>query len=228
MAELLFVRHGQASFGTDDYDKLSELGWRQSRWLGEYFAQRDAAFDLVLSGSLRRHAETLAGIGEGMGRTLAVQVDARLDEYDSHALLHAHLKGKPLPQSGDRREHFRILREAMYAWTEGTLDGTAGGTTAVRQHEPFAEFRTRVLAALAQMRKGAAKRVLVVSSGGPISTVLAEVLGMPPRGVVDLNLQTRNTGITELQAGASRIHCVSFNNVPHLDRPDRGGTLTYS
>jgi hypothetical protein len=54
------------------------------------------------------------------------------------------------------------------------------------------------------------------------------VLGMPLRGVVDLNLQTRNTGITELQAGASRIHCVSFNNVPHLDRPDRAGALTYS
>ncbi len=68
-----------------------------------------------------------------------------------------------------------------------------------------------------------AKRVLVVSSGGPISTILAEVLGMPQRGVVDLNLQTRNTGITELQAGATRIHCVSFNNVPHLDRPDRAG-----
>jgi broad specificity phosphatase PhoE len=70
--------------------------------------------------------------------------------------------------------------------------------------------------------------VLVVSSGGPISTILAEALGMPLRGVVDLNLQTRNTGITELQAGANRIHCVSFNNVPHLDRPERAGTLTYS
>jgi broad specificity phosphatase PhoE len=227
MAELVFVRHGQASFGADDYDKLSELGWRQSRWLGEYFAQRDAAFDLVLRGSLRRHAETLAGIGEGMGRTLPAQVDARLDEYDSHSLLHAHLKGKPLPQSGDRREHFRILREAMYAWTEGTLEG-ASGASAGRLHVPFAEFRGRVLAALAQMREGKAKRVLVISSGGPISTVLAEVLGMPPRGVVDLNLQTRNTGITELQSGSSRIHCVSFNNVPHLDRPDRAGTLTYS
>jgi broad specificity phosphatase PhoE len=108
----------------------------------------------------------------------------------------------------------------MYAWTDGTLAGAP--------HEPFAEFRSRVLAALAATRSGAAKRVLVVSSGGPISTILADVLGMPLRGVVDLNLQTRNTGITELQAGASRIHCVSFNNVPHLDRPGRAGALTYS
>jgi broad specificity phosphatase PhoE len=220
MAELVLVRHGQASFGADDYDKLSELGWRQSRWLGEHFAGRGAAFDRVIRGSLRRHAETLTGIAEGMGRPLQGVEDPRLNEYDSHALLSAHLKGKPLPQGDDRREHFRILREAMYAWTDGTLAGSP--------HEPFAEFRGRVLAALGELRSGRAERVLVVSSGGPISTILAEVLGMPRRGVVDLNLQTRNTGITELQAGASRIHCVSFNNVPHLDRPDRAGALTYS
>src|SRR5260221_13585584 len=208
MAELVLVRHGQASFGAEDYDRLSELGWQQSRWLGEYFRERSIVFDLVLRGSLRRHAETLQGIAEGMGVALDGGEDPRLNEYDSHALLSAHLKGKPMLQGADRREHFRVLREAMYAWADGTLAG--------HPHEPFAEFRGRVLAALGALRAGKAKRGLVVSSGGPISTILAEVLGMPQRGVVDLNLQTRNTGITELQAGARRIHCVSCNNQTHL------------
>ena len=220
MAELVLVRHGQASFGADDYDKLSELGWRQSRWLGEYFAERGAAFDRVIRGSMRRHAETLSGIAEGMGGRLEGVEDARLNEYDSHSLLTAHLKGGAMPKSDDRREHFRILREAMYQWCDGTLAGAP--------HEPFKDFRGRVLAVLGELRAGTAKRVLVVSSGGPISTMLAETLGMPLRGVVDLNLQTRNTGITELQAGPKRVHCMSFNNVPHLDRPDRAGALTYA
>lgn len=220
MAELVLVRHGQASFGADDYDRLSELGWRQSRWLGEYFRERGADFDLVVRGSLRRHTETVAGIAEGAGRALDASEDPRLNEYDSHALLSAHLKGRPLPDSADRRGHFRVLREAMYAWTDGTLTGDA--------HEPFDAFRTRVLGAFAALRGREARRILVVSSGGPISTILASVLGMTWRGVVDLNLQTRNTGLTQLQAGAARIHVVSFNNVPHLDRPDRAGTLTYS
>ncbi len=219
MAELILVRHAQASFGADDYDKLSELGWRQSRWLGEYFAERGARFDHVVRGSLRRHAETLAGLGEGLGRTLEAEEDARLDEYDSHALLRAHTGGEGL-QGADRRAHFRALREAMYAWTDGTLGGAP--------HEPFAAFRARVLAALDAARSGKRERVLVISSGGPISTILAEVLKMPARGVVDLNLQTRNTGITELRAGGRAIQCVSFNNIPHLDRPDRAGALTYS
>jgi hypothetical protein len=175
---------------------------------------------------MRRHDETLRGIGEGMGRSLEGRVDARLNEYDSHSLLQAHLKGGEMPRSGDRREHFRILREAMYLWCDGSL---CKEDEALRfPHEPFAAFRGRVLDAWAEARAGQAKRVLVVSSGGPISTILAEVLGMPLRGVVDLNLQTRNTGITELRAGTSRIHCVSFNNVPHLDRPDRAGALTYA
>jgi broad specificity phosphatase PhoE len=220
MAELVLVRHAQASFGADDYDKLSELGWQQSRWLGEYFAERGAAFDRVVRGSLRRHAETLAGIAEGMGRELAADEDARLNEYQADVLLRAHTGKDAFQREGDRREHFRVLREAMYAWTEGAL--------ALESQHRFDVFRGRVLGALAALRSGQAKRVLVVSSGGPISTILVEVLGMPMRGVVDLNLQTRNTGISELQAGASRIHCVSFNNVPHLDRPDRARALTYS
>lgn len=219
MAELLLLRHAQASFGAADYDRLSELGWRQARWLGEYFAERNIVFDRVVRGSLRRHAETLAGIGEGLGAALAHEEDAGFDEYDSHALLRAY-SGSEMPQGNDRREHFRLLRSALYAWTDGTL--------ALEPDERFEAFRGRVLAALGAIRAQEAKRVLVVSSGGPISTILAEVLGMPARGVADLNLQTRNTGISELRFSGRAIHCVSFNSIPHLDRPDRPGALTYS
>ncbi len=220
VAELILVRHAQASFGADDYDKLSELGWRQSRWLGEYFRDKGVAFDRTIRGSLRRHAETLAGIGQGMGAALAGEEDARLNEYPADVLLRAHTGATEFQREGDRREHFRVLREALYAWTDGKLK--------VESAHRFDSFRSGVLGALADMRAGKAKRVLVVSSGGPISTILVEVLGMPARGVVELNLQARNTGVSELQSGAQRIHCVSFNNVPHLDRPDRAGSITYS
>jgi broad specificity phosphatase PhoE len=40
MGTLYLVRHGQASFGADDYDQLSELGRRQSVRLGEYLARQ--------------------------------------------------------------------------------------------------------------------------------------------------------------------------------------------
>lgn len=218
MAELILVRHGQASFGADDYDRLSELGWRQSRWLGEHFRARGMRFDRVLRGTLRRHEETLRGILEGLDATADAAADAGLNEYDSHALLAAH-GGKP--EGGDRRAHFRLLREALGAWTEGKLAGDA--------HEPFEAFRARVLAALEPLREEAsAARVLVVTSGGPISTFLAAVTGMPQRMMVELNLQTRNSGISEFRADRRGFRLVSFNTVPHLDRPDRADALTYA
>lgn len=220
MAELVLVRHAQACFGEDDYDRLSELGWRQARWLGEHFAERGLAFDRMVRGTLRRHEETLAAICQAMAIDPACETRAGLNEYESAALLRAHTGSDALPRGGERREHFRVLREALYSWTEGTLR--------VAPQDDFASFRSRVLAALAAVRASGARRVLVVTSGGPISTILAEVLGMPARGVVDLNLRTRNTGISELHFNERSMHCVSFNAVPHLEKPGRPEAITYS
>jgi len=221
VAELLLVRHAQASFGSDDYDRLSDLGWRQARWLGEYFAARGIAFDLVVRGTLRRHAETLAGIAQGLGAELDAEGQSGLDEYNSLSLLQAHCAqtGGSLPaQGGDHRAHFRLLREALYAWADGTLE-----------HEPFTAFRAGVQAALAAIRRAhAERRILVVSSGGPISTIIGEVMGLAPRKIVDLNLQMRNASISEFRFNARAIHCVSFNTIPHLDRPDRPEAITYA
>lgn len=227
MAELFLVRHAQASFGTEDYDRLSALGRRQARWLGEHFSARGTAFDLILRGTLKRHAETLAAICEAMGINPVCEERSGLNEYDSLALLHAHLGAAErlggdngLRQEGSQRGHFRVLREALYAWTDGSLPAAG--------HLPFAEFRAGVLEVLDEVRASGARRVLVVSSGGPISTILAEVLKMPARGVVDLNLRTRNTGVSEFHFNARAIHCVSFNAVPHLERPDRPQAITYA
>ena len=67
MGTLYLVRHGQASFGAADYDQLSELGQRQSVRLGEYLANKGVTLDAVLTGTLRRHQQTYAGIAQGAG-----------------------------------------------------------------------------------------------------------------------------------------------------------------
>jgi broad specificity phosphatase PhoE len=47
------VRHGQASFGKANYDKLSEKGHEQCRILAEYMIRTGLSFDAVYTGSLR-------------------------------------------------------------------------------------------------------------------------------------------------------------------------------
>ena len=101
MGTIHLVRHGQASFGSDDYDRLSALGWQQGRRLGEYFGAHGMRFDAVLTGTLRRHHETWQAIRDGGQIEGEAQVWPGLDEYDSAALIEA--LNAPPPATRTRR-----------------------------------------------------------------------------------------------------------------------------
>jgi broad specificity phosphatase PhoE len=222
MATVTLVRHGQASFGASDYDQLSELGARQCEALGDYFAARGKRFDVVLTGTLRRHAQSLAAISSRLPGLPAARVAAGFDEYDAEGLVRA-VAGDRLPvhsPDGDRREHFRLLRDALDGWMRGDV--------AVPGMRSWAEFRDGVVALLDELRASRAGDALVVSSGGPIATAVAHVLQAPPSAVVALNLQMRNSAVSELTSTAARHWLVSFNNLPHLDHAERAGWVTYS
>lgn len=219
---LYLVRHGQASFGSADYDRLSELGHRQSRALGEHFRSMGLRFDRVLSGSLRRHRETYEGIAEGLGERQTAEVLTGLDEYDPTAIVRAVYSGKlEHPSTPEAvRHHFRLLREGLIAWIQG-------------QSEPvgmpsFAEFSAGVEAALARAREQADGDVLIVSSGGPISVAVGLVLGLAPEAVADINLRMRNSAVTEFIANPKRHSLLSFNGLPHLHKPELADWVTYA
>ena len=73
MGLVLLVRHGQASFGADDYDVLSEAGWEQGRVLGRALA--DVVPAAVLHGEMRRQRDTALGMAEGAGWDGQPEVD---------------------------------------------------------------------------------------------------------------------------------------------------------
>jgi broad specificity phosphatase PhoE len=123
MGTLYLVRHGQASFGADDYDQLSDLGRRQSVRLGEYFAQKQIHFDGLIAGTLRRHRQTLEGILEGMNRAGEHLSWDGLNEYDSAAVIAAiHPQKLEKPGSPEQyRHHFRLLRDGLAQWMAGVV-----------------------------------------------------------------------------------------------------------
>ena len=223
MGTLYLVRHGQASFGADDYDQLSELGRRQSVRLGEYFAERDIHFDALIAGTLRRHKQTLAGILQGMNRAGEHLAWEGLNEYDSEALIATvHEGALEKPTSPELyRHHFRLLRDAMARWM--------AGSTSPRGMPTYAEFVQGVAGALDHVRANHyGQNVLVVTSGGPISTAVAHVLGTPPETTIELNLRIRNTAVTEFAFTPKRHVLVMFNGIPHLDAPQYKDWVTYA
>jgi len=222
MAHLILARHAQASFGQANYDKLSELGEQQARWLGEYFAHRKLEFSRVVTGTLVRQRETARLALEAMQVSPPPTSEhAGLNEYHAEALVRAHL-GEFDPASLQRenyREYWRMFREAMTAWTEDKLEDPP---------ETWGQFGLRVQNGLTEALQDAGRddTVLVVSSGGAISRVVADLLGAPGATSIELNLQFRNTGFCEFVVGRSGMRLISFNSLPHLDTPARRESIT--
>ena len=219
------MRHGQASFGAADYDQLSELGARQCHALGQYLAGRGVAFEAVLRGSLRRHTQSLDALMQGygdQGTMPTAQTWPGLNEYDSEALIRAIHPG-PLakPDSPEvYRAHFRLLRDALTAWMAGSIAPVG--------MQSYTDWVAGITAALDHVRTQHTGNVLVVSSGGPISTVVGQVLKAPAETTIELNLRMRNSALTELAYTPKRHMLVSFNHLPHLDHPDRRAWETYA
>lgn len=235
MGTLYLVRHGQASFGAEDYDQLSALGQQQSVRLGEYFRQKGLTFDAVLTGTLRRHAQTYAGICEGMkasfpagppqGETIPVGTPLLwpgLNEYDSEAVIatvHPYKLEKPdTPEL--YRHHFRLLRDGLTQWMNGVVSP--------KGMPSYREFQSGVTSALDHIRKNCDGNVLIVSSGGPISTAVGHVLGTTPETTIALNMRIRNSAITEFAFNPKRHTLITYNTLPHLDHADHASWITYA
>ena len=150
MGEVVLVRHGHELTATteEDYDRLSELGHKQARWLGEWMKEHDTSFDVVMSGTLRRQVETLAGMG------MDAPCDERLNEiayYDLTAEMKEVL-GLDRVSSDDFRTHFPTT---LQVWKDGKING----------QETWEAFNDRIRAVF-EMAQQPGKRVLCVTSGG--------------------------------------------------------------
>jgi broad specificity phosphatase PhoE len=222
MGTLYLVRHGQASFGADNYDQLSALGVRQCQRLGEYFKARGRRFDAVITGTLARQAQSHEAIAAGLGGTPEPLRMPGLDEYDSAAVIAA-IHPAPLarPTTPELyRHHFRLLRDGLAAWM--------AGRTQPLGMPAYAEFAAGVAGAMDRVRSFGDGEVLVVSSGGPISTVVGQVLGVAPEVTIELNMRIRNSAVSEFHFNPKRLALVTYNTLPHLDTDDCTGWVTFA
>ncbi len=222
MGNLYLVRHGQASLGAADYDNLSALGHQQSVRLGEYWAGKGLQFEAVITGTLRRHAQTWAGIAQGAGLTHQALEWAGLNEYDSVAVIRA-IHPAPLakPDTPEMvRHHFRLLRDGLTQWMNGVV--TPQGMPA------YSDFVQGVTSALDHVRRSYTGNVLIVSSGGPIATAVGHILGTTPETTIELNLRIRNSSVTELAYTPKRHTLLTYNTLPHLDDAAYASWITYA
>jgi len=230
MPELYLVRHAQASFGSEEYDRLSETGHQQATWLGEYFRERNMGFDRVVSGDMQRHKQTLESMSRAMNNEsiLNYEISHGFNEYDFAALVEAYGTRYPEDelyqacswQQGEKKLFFQLLHRVLKAWQEENITDTP---------ETWQEYQGRIMEEIKKLMRSATSgnRVLVMSSGGPISVFIGLVLGASKEKVIELNLQIRNSGISHFFYNKDKINLHEFNTIPHLQYPQRTKHITY-
>lgn len=230
MAEITLLRHGQASFGADNYDQLSALGHQQAYWLGEHFRALGESFDRIITGSMTRHTQTAEGFLKGLQQDIPLLRDHNLNEYDFAGLLTPLKNDYPelwVETDNARRDYYHNMKLALDYWMKGIIDSDG--------QDSWLSFCERTVAGFTKAYQQPAKKTLVVSSGGPIAAILSTLLQLDHRSCQDITLQIKNTSITKLlyrghQADIqnTRFTLDSFNNISHLQSAEKIHSITFS
>ena len=219
MGVLLLVRHGQASLGTADYDKLSDAGRRQAEITGTRLARTDMAIDRVVSGGLTRQRDTAQAVLAALGRPESqLRVDERLDEYDHVGVMAQHTDAITFETASAEGESGRALQSAL----EEAIDSWISGETGYK--ETHAAFVDRALGAVGHLASVPGGTV-AVTSGGVIAIFCAQALGLPVERWPALARLLVNGGITKIISGRTGTHLVTFNDHAHLESDRR--LITY-
>ena len=218
MANILLIRHGQASFGAADYDRLSDIGEEQARRLGRWFRQVGQVPDLIVTGRMQRHLRTAECCVGAAGVDAPRRTVAGFDEFDHQEILARHrpdladadaLFAEMACASDPRRAFQQLYRAAVERWTSGDFDADYTRSWSV--------FREDVLDALHALASPDARRIWAFTSGGPIAVVANALVGAPVEQAFALAWPLVNTSITRVAVAANRSTLVGYNAWPHLE-----------
>lgn len=232
MTVIYLVRHGQASFGQQNYDKLSDLGHQQAKILGQSLQSRVGQFDKLVLGSMLRHRQTLENCLDSMQHDFQeeeLNIDEGWNEYDHHDILaqlgpefadaqsiESWVRKQPQP----KKAFESMFNQAMDRWIAGKHDD--------EYVESWQHYQARIKQALKTTIESAgdAKHVAVFSSGGPISVVSQALLGVDPSKVMQVNWTLVNCSITKLVSTGSRLFVSTLNDHSHFEGKDKA-LITY-
>lgn len=224
MGSIYLIRHGQASFGADDYDVLSPIGIRQAEVLGKHLSDLEIRFDRCLSGDLRRQQDTakhtLQQLSANGWVAPSIEIDSAFNEFDADAVIRSLLPGL-LPEEPEalailrngaqnRAEFQRLFARIIQRWVSG--DYPADGL------ESWTSFVERVAAGLQRILIQAQSKdnIAVFTSGGTITALLRLITAVPAEKAFELNWQIVNTSLSRVKFRTTEVALASFNSQVHL------------
>lgn len=221
MASIYVIRHGQASFGAANYDKLSDLGCRQAEVAGHYLRDCNIHFDAVYSGDLQRQRKTAELAIASQPGSVSHQIDARFNEVrnDEHleALVPRILETNPVVRTlmdkglSESKDYQKVIEAVFNHWVSPECD--ASGI------QSWEEYSSGVRDALAEViaAQGSGKTVGIFASGGTIATIVAQVLGLSGAHAYAFYEPVINCSVTRLFYSGEKVSLSYFNDHSYLD-----------
>jgi len=230
VSEYILIRHGQASFGKENYDQLSEIGKVHTYQLGQYLANNYIKIDKVYLGALYRHLQTANQIKlayqEASIRLPAFIVNPNLNEHHGPQVVRKYFDALKLKE-GDEGEfarnfnpkdkqhmskYFKIFNDITLRWAEGEIEDPA--------IQSWSDFRTQTKEALKtimQDDKGG-ERILIISSGGPVASLTGEALSISEKKIMGLAQEIFNASFTKILRSSDELSLKIFNKHVYTDK----------
>ena len=231
-----------------DYDRLSELGHQQAEALGEELVAAGVAFDRAFTGPAARQRQTAEGVAavyarhgrpfpelhtldaleEHSGATVVRRALAEPEHEADRVRLGVALDAAQMSggtAGADAREasahadptraYFTVFQRVTRLWARGELPDAL-------VEESWQAFRARVedgvRRILAESGRGAT--VAAFTSGGPIGSTVARVLGLDDERALELAWAVENATLTELLFTERRVSLKTFNAQPRIGAPE--------
>lgn len=220
MATIYLVRHGQASFGADDYDRLSELGHRQAHLVGEYFRDHGIHFDAIYSGDLSRQRETARLASASQPEKVPHKIDHRFNEIQNDQqlkyLMPEVVKHNPTVQAlldrglGSSKDYQKVIDAVFNYWVSPACDEP--------RIQSWSDFSNGARQALADVmhEQGSGKTIGIFTSGGTLATIVAQTLGLGGEQTYQFYEPIFNCSVTQLFYSGSRVSLSYFNDCSFL------------
>lgn len=226
MGFIYFVRHGQAG-PRNDYDRLSDLGHRQTTLLGRHLAANGPRFTRVVTGSLRRQRDSAENAFSLLPDRPAITVDPRWNEFDLDSvyenigprlarddaefdtLYQAYLKDREDPDAAIHCNHAKVDAMVCMAWISGSYECDG---------ESWQAFTGRVKeAAVEAMSLPEGESLAIFTSATPASLAIAHALGLNARETMTFAGELWNSSLTQLIKQDNAWQLGQANSIPHLE-----------
>jgi len=228
MANIYLVRHGQASFGSENYDQLSGLGLRQCLLLGKWMRQTQQPVDRLIVGELHRQQQSAQAFLEGYGTSPELEqpnwkVESGLNEFDHIQVLRlsrpefgtaAQLTQFLATHQQPRAVFEKMFDEALLRWMGGEHDSDYA--------ESWIGFQARIQKTMQNLlpknQEQAEQHTIVFTSAGPITVACQQLLAIPDANLMRLLSVMLNSSVSRLTHNQGQLSLVSINGIAHLEQ----------